>query len=304
MIQILEFFGGIGSPRIALRNMGIPTKSIDYVEIDQKAVDSYNAIFIDDLAYKTQSVVDWNLKPDILIHGSPCQDNSMIGKRAGMEFMSGTRSSLMWETLEIIKQMGLWKPRVVIWENVPGVLKLKKSKGAFAKYLNEMKSLGYTNSFKILNAMDFGLPQNRNRVFCISTLQNAPFNFDSLRKYEMRSIQEFLEMDVHESYTITAPSMLKVIGKPQKGFGGYLPIIDEYCWTITTKQNRNPNSGIIPLGDGRFRLLTEKECWLLQGYTDSDFMSAATVNGKTALYHQSGNSIPVTIFESIFERIL
>lgn len=57
MIQILELFGGIGSPRCALRNIGIPVKAIDYVEIDEKAVRSYNAMFADELPYKTQSVV-------------------------------------------------------------------------------------------------------------------------------------------------------------------------------------------------------------------------------------------------------
>lgn len=78
-IQIIELFGGIGSPRVALRNMGIPVKAIDYVEIDEKAVRSYNAMFADELSYETQSVVNWNLKPDILIHGSPCQDFSIAG---------------------------------------------------------------------------------------------------------------------------------------------------------------------------------------------------------------------------------
>ena len=73
-IQILELFGGIGSPRCALRNLNIPTKAIDYVEINEKAVRSYNSMFREELAYKTQTVVGWNLKPDILIHGSPCQD--------------------------------------------------------------------------------------------------------------------------------------------------------------------------------------------------------------------------------------
>ena len=84
MIQTLELFGGIGAPRCALRNLGIPIKSIDYVEIDEKAVRSYNAMFSDELAYKTQTVVGWNLKPDILIHGSPCQDffNSGASKRS------------------------------------------------------------------------------------------------------------------------------------------------------------------------------------------------------------------------------
>lgn len=89
MIKILELFGGIGSPRCALRNIGIPVKAIDYVEIDEKAVRSYNAMFSDELEYKTQSVVGWNLKPDILIHGSPCQDFSIAGHQGrangGME---------------------------------------------------------------------------------------------------------------------------------------------------------------------------------------------------------------------------
>lgn len=67
MIQILELFGGIGSPRCALRNLGIPIKAIDYVEIDKKAVRSYNAMFKEELEYKTQSVVGWNLKPDMKI---------------------------------------------------------------------------------------------------------------------------------------------------------------------------------------------------------------------------------------------
>ena len=121
MIQILELFGGIGSPRIALRNMGIEAKSIDYVEIDEKAVRSYNAMFEKELKYKTQSVVGWNLKPDILIHGSPCQDFSIAGRQEGADEGTETRSSLMWETIHIIDKMGNWKPRMVIWENVKNV---------------------------------------------------------------------------------------------------------------------------------------------------------------------------------------
>lgn len=82
-VQILELFGGIGSPRCALRNLKIPTKAIDYVEIDEKAVRSYNNMFSEELPYKTQSVAGWNLKPDILIHGSPCQDFSIAGHQSG-----------------------------------------------------------------------------------------------------------------------------------------------------------------------------------------------------------------------------
>lgn len=92
-IQILELFGGIGAPRVALRNLGIPVKSIDYIEIDEKAVRTYNSIFSNELEYKTQDVVGWNLKPDILIHGSPCQDFSIAGKQKGADQGSDTRSA-------------------------------------------------------------------------------------------------------------------------------------------------------------------------------------------------------------------
>ena len=163
MVQILELFGGIGSPRCALRNLGIPTKAIDYVEIDENAVRSYNAMFAEELGYRTQSVVGWNLKPDILIHGSPCQDFSIAGHQKGAEEGSETRSSLMWETIHIIQNMGEWKPKYVIWENVKNVLS-KHMIGNFNRYQLEMKNLGYSNSYEVLDAREFGLPQARERV--------------------------------------------------------------------------------------------------------------------------------------------
>ena len=112
---------------MALRNLNIPTKAIDYVEIDENAVRSYNAMFAEELEYKTQSVVGWNLKPDILIHGSPCQDMSIAGnikekqcgsredktEEKGQDKGSGTRSSLMWETIHIIQNMGEWKQNML-----------------------------------------------------------------------------------------------------------------------------------------------------------------------------------------------
>ena len=303
MIKILELFGGIGSPRIALRNLGIPTKAIDYVEIDQRAVDSYNEMFKNDLAYKTQSVVGYNLKPDILIHGSPCQDISIAGKKLGADKGSGTRSSLMWETINIIEQMGEWKPEYVIWENVKGVLH-KKMNGNFNQYLSEMERLGYTNNYEVLNAMDFGLPQNRERVFTISHLGGEAFDFDNLERKETDHISNYLQDDFEEEYIITQPSMLSRISSEADGFKGRLQEIKDYCWTITTKQLRCPNSGIVPIGNGQYRLLTPKECWLLQGYTEDDYENASRVNGKTNLYKQAGNSIPVPIFESIFKEIL
>lgn len=300
MLQILELFGGIGSPRKALLNLGVPTKAIDYVEIDEKAVKSYNEIFRNELDYKTQDVRGYNLKPDILIHGSPCLNISIAGKQEGADPNSGTESSLMWETLNIIKQMGMWKPRVVIWENVKNLLS-KHMIHNFNRYLQEMEDLGYTNSFEVLNAMDFGLPQNRNRVFTISMLDGTRFNFDTLERTKYRPLEEFLEKEVSEEYIVTQPSILRGIGK--KGVVNRATVIKDYCYTITERQDRCP-AQVIDVGNGKYRFLTDKECWLLQGYDVEDYNNAAKVNSKRALYKQAGNSIPVTIFESIFKQLL
>lgn len=300
MIQILELFGGIGSPRIALRNMGIDVKAIDYVEIDEKAVRSYNAMFEKELAYKTQSVVGYNLKPDILIHGSPCQDFSIAGYQKGADEGTETRSSLMWETINIIKQMGVWKPRVVIWENVKNVLS-KHMVHNFNRYIEELNKLGYTSNFEVLNAMDFGLPQDRNRVFTISCLDGTYFNFMTLKKRPYKPLKDFLESKVDDSYLVTQPSILNVIGVT--GAVKRATVLKDKCYTITERQDRCP-AQVIDLGNGKYRFLTDRECWRLQGYSDDDYDNAAKVNNRRALYKQAGNSIPVTIFEAIFEQLL
>lgn len=303
-IKILELFGGIGSPRCALRNIGIPTKAIDYVEIDESAVRSYNAMFENDLAYKTQSVVGWNLKPDILIHGSPCQDFSIAGQQKGAEEGSETRSSLMWETIHIIDQMGEWKPRFVIWENVKNVLS-KHMKANFDRYISEMARMGYESSYEVLDAREFGLPQARERVFTISTLEGGKFDFSDLIRTPMRNINEFLLDDVPPVYDVTQPSVYNVIG--HKGIKR-ATVIEDFAYTITTRQDRTP-AQVIDCGEGRYRYLTERECWRLQGYTDADFEAAAAVQKRVgrytmALYRQAGNSIAVPIFESIFRKII
>lgn len=318
-VQILELFGGIGSPRCALRNLGIPTKAIDYVEIDEKAVRSYNSMFAEELPYKTQSVVGWNLKPDILIHGSPCQDMSIAGHQGkakaedgrinrgkGADQGSGTRSSLMWETIHIIEQMGKWKPRYVIWENVKNVTS-KHMIENFVKYQKEMERLGYTNSYDVLDAREFGLPQARERVFTISGLNGEKFDFDSLIRTPMRSINDFLEDNekVSNVYDVTQPSILSCIGEKSIRRA---TVIKDYAYTITTRQDRTP-AQVIDCGNGRYRYLTELECWRLQGYTDEDFERAKKAQQKKgryymALYKQAGNSIAVPIFESIFRKII
>lgn len=312
MIKILELFGGIGAPRKALINLGVDHKAIDYVEIDEKAVRAYNALY--ENRYKPQSVIGYNLKPDILVHGSPCQDFSRAGKRLGGSDEDKTRSSLMWETLKIIENLGVWKPRFVVWENVKGVLD-KDMIHSFNKYLLRMKELGYSNSFEVLNAMDFGIPQKRERVFTVSILGSTVFDFSKLNRKTTSHINEFLECgDTSEQYMITIPSMLnkikEITPKREGSYNRYLDVIEDYCWTISTRQDRCPNAGIIRLKETEFRYLTERECWRLMGFSDEDFdemlKKFPTQKGKrnATLYALAGNSIVVDVLEAIFYQLL
>ena len=308
MISLLELFGGIGAAKKALIKIGVKHKSIDYVEIDEKAVRTHNALF--EKKHVPQSVIGYTLKPDILVHGSPCQDFSRAGKRLGGKDEDKTRSSLMWETIKIIRNFCEWKPQVVIWENVKGVLDKDMIK-SFNKYLEEMEKLGYTNSFDVLNAMEFGIPQKRERVFVVSILGNNKFNFANLEKKPLKNISEFLEKNVSEKYLINSPSMrskIKSLGLPNKNknYVRYLDIIDSHCWTITEKQNRCPNSGIIKINDDDYRLLTELECWRLMGFEDEDYYKALNVHPSkkgcfnSTLNKQAGNSIVVDVLEAIY----
>lgn len=312
-IKILELFGGIGAPKKALINLGIPHKSIDYVEIDEKAVRTYNSMFKEHLIYKTQDIRAWDLKPNILVHGSPCQDFSIAGKQKGADEGSETRSSLMWETLRIIDNMGVWKPQVVIWENVKNVLS-KHMKRNFDKYIEEMEKLGYTSSFEILNAMDFGIPQKRERVFTISILGDKKFDFKKLEKRPLQNLKDFLSDEYEAHHIVTQRTMLERLENNPNfssvGFQGKVKILKDFAYTITTKQMRCPNSGVIALDDGRYRYLTEKECWRLMGFDDEDFERALKEHpGKKGfqngtLYKQAGNSIVVQVLEAIFKVIL
>lgn len=172
-IRILELFGGIGAATAALKKLGIDVEIADYVEIDKFAAKSYNAI--NGTHFEPQDIRNWDkdLQVDLLVHGSPCQDFSIAGRNAGGDYGSGTRSSLMWETVRIVEKL---KPKYVIWENVKGVLS-KKNRHNFDGYLEKMEALGYTNFWQVLNAKHYGVPQNRERVFTVSVLCGELFVF-------------------------------------------------------------------------------------------------------------------------------
>lgn len=200
MIKILELFGGIGAPRKALERMEVPIKSIDYVEILPNAVASYNRLF--DNNYKTQDIKEWNMKVDLLIHGSPCQDWS----NNGLNNIATGRSILYERTLEIIKHDLHPKPKVVIWENVTGLIS-KRHKHHFNHYLESMNDMGYTNHYQVLNAKDYGIPQERKRVFVVSVLNNLDFKFPTPNK-SIPDIEHYIDHKVDfERYRLSDNEM-------------------------------------------------------------------------------------------------
>ena len=197
-IKILELFGGIGACSKALERIGINYEIADYVEIDKYAVKSFNAMH--DTNFEPQDICKWdkNIECDLIMHGSPCQDFSLAGKQAGGDEGSGTRSSLMYETIRIVEKL---KPKYVIWENVKNVIS-KKHRHNFDNYLNKMEDLGYTNYYQVLNAKDYGIPQNRERVFTVSILGNENFEFPPKQSLKLK-LKDMLEDNVDEKYYLS-----------------------------------------------------------------------------------------------------
>lgn len=314
MLQILELFGGIGAPRKALKRMKVTHKLIDYVEWKENRVRAYNAM--NPTKHFQQDIRGWNLRPDILVHGSPCQDNSA----ANLNDDKG-RSELILETIRIIREMGEWRPKFVIWENVRGAL-FKAKRHIFDEYLREMEQLGYTNSYQVLNAMDFGIPQTRERVFCVSILSEEMFDFSKLKHKPLRPISDFKqdesEIEDIEKYVVKIPSMLSRLKdlatieeiELNKSKFRYIETIVKVCNTITERPDRCPSAGVFKMKDGRYRYPTEREWWRLMDFDDEDFnlilQEFPTKEGKrnATLYALAGNSIVVSVLEAIFELIL
>ena len=333
MIKILELFGGIGACSSALTKLGIEYEIADYVEIDKYAIKSYNAIH--GTNFEPQDITQWDkdIEVDLIMHGSPCQDFSLAGKQAGGDKDSGTRSSLMYETIRIVEKL---KPKYVIWENVKNLLS-KKHIHNFNAYLETMEQLGYTNYYQVLNAKDYGIPQNRERVFTISIRDDSCYlgdydafvdeqalNFKFPPKQELKlKLKDMLEDNVDEKYYLTE-SNIKTINR-NFGSKGKILNLDEFSliekMTYPSRINQKINETICPtltsaMGTGggnvpvinqkndRLRKLTPKECWKLMGFTDEEFEKASQVNSNTQLYKQAGNSICVPVLMAIFKELI
>lgn len=200
MLKVLELFAGIGACSKALTNLGIDHKIVDSVEIDKYAIASFNAIH--GTNFSPQDITKWDkdITVDLIMHGSPCQDFSIAGKQLGGDKDTGTRSSLMYETLRIVEKL---KPKYVIWENVKNILSAKHRHN-FDAYQEKMNTLGYRNYYQILNAKDYGIPQNRERVFTVSIRDDIEKDFVFPEKrYLTRFLIDVLESNPDEKYYLS-----------------------------------------------------------------------------------------------------
>lgn len=212
----------------------------------------------------------------------------------------------MYETLRIVEKL---KPKFVIWENVKNVLS-EQHKHNFISYLHSLENLGYYNYYQVLNAKDYGVPQNRERIFVISILNYAQFEFPNKEELKIK-LKDILENEVDKKYYISE-KLLKYCTDMTNRNGFVrgerfrpLTINDEYGYTITTNPGNGPTDNfIIDCRTKKIRKLTPLECWRLMGFTDEEFKKTEQVNSNTQLYKQAGNSIVVNVLEKILYNLL
>ena len=203
-IKLLSLFSGIGSPEQALKNIGVDYELVGFSEVNKFAIKSYCKVHdvSEDLSLGDITKIDISSLPtdiDLITHGSPCQDFSIAGQQKGGDKGTGTRSSLMWNTVDIVEHS---KPKVVLWENVKNLLS-KNHRHNFDGYLEVMEQLGYNNYYQVLNAKDYGIPQNRERVFTVSIRKDIDkgYVFPEPQELTLR-LKDILEDEVDEKYYI------------------------------------------------------------------------------------------------------
>ena len=199
MLRVFEAFSGYGSQSMALRNLGIEHEVVAISEIDKYAIKAYEAIHGPVLNLGDISKIDVNDIPqhDLFTYSFPCQDLSVAGKQKGLG--EGTRSGLLYECEKVIEHC---RPKYLLLENVKNLVG-KKFKADFDKWLEYLEGLGYTNYWKVLNAKDYGVPQNRERVFVVSILgEHKPFEWPTPIPLD-KCIADILEEQIDEKYYLS-----------------------------------------------------------------------------------------------------
>ena len=242
-LNMLSLFSGIGAFEKALENIGIKINLKNFCEIDKYASQAYCAIHKVDNKLNLNDITEIDIEKlptsgiDIITHGSPCQDFSMAGLQAGGDIGTGTRSSLMWNSVAIIKHV---KPKFVVWENVKNVLS-KKHKHNFEKYLKSLEDIGYNNYYQVLNAKDYGIPQNRERIFVISIrkdIDKGNFKFPEKQTLQLK-LKDLLDDEVDEKFYLKDSQIERI--KNSTFMQEKKRIQDkEYCDTLLARDWKDP----------------------------------------------------------------
>ena len=238
---------------------------------------------------------------DLFTYSFPCQDISVAGYQNGLNQDSGTRSSLLWECCKIIETK---KPKYLMMENVKNLVGCNH-KANFLKFLQYLETIGYKNRWAVLNAKDYGIPQSRERVFCISVLDKMNyFRFPKPMPLDTK-LSDLLETNVDENFYLkNNQSMTSPIEQE------YSYCIDSNYWKGSTlnsflekRRRQLVTDGVNELGEYKVRRLTPREAWRLMGVSDSDFEKVSSIMSNTSLYKQAGNSIVVNVLEQIFSNL-
>ena len=210
-IRVFEAFAGVGSQRMALRNLGIEHEVVAIAEIDKFAIKSYEAIHgeTNNLGDISQLGMEDIPDHDLFTYSFPCQDISVAGKGLGLDEGSDTRSGLLWECQKVIYGK---RPKYLLLENVKNLVG-KKHKHNFDKWLDWLEKQGYTNYWQVLNAKDYGIPQNRERVFVVSILgHHEPYEFPEPIELELK-LKDVLEDKVDEKFYLSKEKSEKLISR-------------------------------------------------------------------------------------------
>lgn len=238
---------------------------------------------------------------DLFTYSFPCQDISVAGYQNGLNQDSGTRSSLLWECCKIIETK---KPKYLMMENVKNLVGCNH-KANFLKFLQYLETIGYKNRWAVLNAKDYGIPQSRERVFCISVLDEMNyFRFPKPMPLDTK-LSDLLETNVDENFYLkNNQSMTSPIEQE------YSYCIDSNYWKGSTlnsflekRRRQLVTDGVNELGEYKVRRLTPREAWRLMGVSDADFEKVSSIMSNTSLYKQAGNSIVVNVLEQIFSNL-
>ena len=338
MLRVLSLFSGIGAFETALRRMGHQFETVNYCEIDPYASKAYSQIhgISEDYNLKDVRQVNTLLMDNInlMTWGWPCQDISVAGKQRGFKDNDGnlTRSGLFFQGLRILTEL---QPEYAIAENVKA-LTGKKFTAEFETVLTSLDKAGYNNYWKVLNAKDYGIPQNRERVFIVSIrkdIDTGAFTFPEKQELKLR-VKDLLEPVVDEKYYINnerAESLIRqILAKTDIGDIEVVdstindPKVKEVSNCIKARYDagienqRSVGTAVIEpkikrLGNlydelettqeaYRIRKLTPRECFRLMGFSDSDFDKIKGIS-NTQLYKMAGNSIVVNVLEGIFREL-